>query len=304
MNRYKTYWGVLWVLLLGMVLGAGAVQAEERLKPFVLASAGPGTLDAKVQEVKEALKKGGFEVIGEYSPYENAVVIVATNDELKAAAMKTPRGAYGAIVRIGVTQVGDQVQVSYANPIYFQHAYRMDADLGPVAQKLGQVLGHEKTFGSEKGLTPKKLRKYHYMFGMEYFDEPYELGTFADHAAAVDAVEKGLAAKRGGVSKVYRLDLAPEVTLFGVSISGDEVDEKAGERFQMGVVDFEELKKTAYLPYEVLVIGGKVEAPHMRFRMAVHMPDLSMMGKHSFMKVKASPPLVEKALKAMVGAGG
>ncbi len=304
MNKLTSYRGVLWVLLLGLVMATGAVQAAERLKPFVLASAGPGTVDAKAKEVKEALQKGGFEVIGEYSPYENAVVIVATSDELKAAARKTPRGAYGAIVRIGVTQVGDQVQVSYANPVYFQYAYRMDADLTPVAEKLGQVLGHEKEFGSDKGLTPKKLRKYHYMFGMPYFDEPYELGSFPDHAAAVKAVEEGLAAKRGGVRKVYRLDLSPDVTLFGVSITGEGVDEKAGERYQMGVVDFDELKKTAYLPYEVLVLGNKVEAPHMKFRMAVHMPDLSMMGEHSFMKVRSSPPLVEKALKTMVGAGG
>ncbi|HHB12441.1 MAG TPA: hypothetical protein ENK62_04510 [Chromatiales bacterium] len=301
MRKIRSVLKTCMVLGLGLLMVAGAVQAEERLKPFVLASTGPGTLEAKAQEVKEALKKGGFEVIGEYSPYENAIVIVATNDALKAAARKTPRGAYGAVVRVGVTRVGDQIQVAYANPRYFQYAYRMDADLTPVAQKLGEVLGHQKEFGSEKGLTPKKLRKYHYMFGMPYFDEPYELGEFPSHQAAVEAVEKGLAAKRGGVSKVYRLDLDPNTTLFGVSISGDAVDEKAGEKFQMGVVDFGELKKTAYLPYEVLVLGNKVEAPHMKFRMAVHFPDLSMMGEHSFMKVKSSPALVEKALKQMVG---
>ncbi len=302
MTRIRGVWSA-WAawFAIGLLLAAGAVHAEQRLKPFVLASAGAGTLQAKAREVENALEKGGFEVLGSYSPYDNAVVIVATNDALKKAALKTPRGAYGAVVRIGVTQVGDQVQVAYANPVYFQHAYRMEGDLTPVAQQLAQILGHEKDFGSETGLTPKKLRKYHYMFGMEYFDEPYELGQFANHQAAVEAVEKGLAAHRGGTKKVYRLDLSPDVTLFGVSITGEGIDPKAGEQFQMGVVDFGELKKTAYLPYEVLVTGDKVEAPHMRFRMAVHMPDLSMMGEHSFMQVKSSPPLVEKALKAMVG---
>jgi hypothetical protein len=38
----------------------------------------------------------------------------------------------------------------------------------------------------------------------------------------------------------------------------------------------------------------------MRFRMAVHFPDLSMMGKHSFMTLMPSPKAIEKALKGAV----
>jgi hypothetical protein len=231
-------------------------------------------------------------------------VIVVTSDELKAAAGKTKRGGYGAVARIGITRVGDQLQVAYVNPVYIQNAYRMDADLSGVADKLAKALGSKQTFGSEDGLKPKALRKYHYMFGMEYFDDPYELGEFASHEQAVEAIEKGLAEKRGGVSKVYRLDLPGDVTLFGVSLSaGPSNDKYRDDTFQMGVVDFRDLKGTAYLPYEILVRGKEVEALHMRFRMAVHFPDLSMMGDHSFMRVKSSPPAIEKALLEVTGKG-
>lgn len=284
-----------------LAMAASGVQAGETLQPFVLASISTGELDAKVGETRNALGGAGFDVVGEFSPYDNATVIVATSDELKKAASGSDHGGYGAVVRVGVTKVGDQVQVAYVNPVYVQHAYRMDADLSGVADKLSGALGAEKTYGSEDGLTPKALRKYHYMIGMEYFDDPYELGSFDSHAAAVESLEKGLAEKRGGVSKVYRIDLSEDVTVFGVAMSEADGDKFRSDSYQMGIVDFEDLKKTAYLPYEVLVKGNDVEALNMRFRMAVHFPDLSMMGDNSFMKVKASPPAVGKALKAAAG---
>ena len=46
--------------------------------------------------------------------------------------------------------------------------------------------------------------------------------------------------------------------------------------------------------------GAEVEALHMRFRMAVHFPDLSMMGEHGFTKLMSSPGATEDALEEMV----
>ncbi len=72
------------------------------------------------------------------------------------------------------------------------------------------------------------------------------------------------------------------------------------DAYQMSVVDFKEYKSSAYLPYQVLVVDGEVIALHMRFRMAVHFPDLSMMGKHSFMTLMPSPKAIQGALTAAV----
>ena len=38
----------------------------------------------------------------------------------------------------------------------------------------------------------------------------------------------------------------------------------------------------------------------MRFRMAVHFPDLSMMGEHGFTKLMSAPGATQDALKDMV----
>lgn len=288
-------------------LMAGGVQAAEYFKPFVLASKGPGDFNTKVEETRAALKSAGFEILGAYSPYsntfvDNAEVIVVTNPELKKVAGMSEYGGFAAPWRVAVTQVGGEIQVSYVNPSYLANAYRLKADLEGVSTALRNALGAEDTFGSDKGLTARKLRKYHYTFGMEYFDDVYKLAEYSSHKQAVDTLEKNLAAGVAGVTKVYRLDLPNDVTVFGVARKApSEEDVDMDEKHIMSVVDFESLKGTAYLPYEILVDGNKVVALHMRFRMAVHYPDLKMMGSNSFMNIMPSPNAIQKALTAVAG---
>ncbi|HHJ13198.1 MAG TPA: hypothetical protein ENJ79_02315 [Gammaproteobacteria bacterium] len=296
------------LLLFGVMFAApgGTAQAAERFKPFVLAFRGNADFDAKVSEVRRNLEAAGFRVVGEYTPYENvhvdkAHVIIVTSEELIKAAGMSKMGGFAAPWRISITKVGDEVQVAYPNPVYIANAYRMKTDLANVQDALRRALGAIETYGSKKGLTARKLRKYHYTFGMEYFTDPYELAEYGSHQEAVEALEKNLAAGIGGVTKVYRLDLPNGQTVFGVARKAGEKnpDEHMDDAWIMGNVDFEALKTTAYLPYEILVDGNKVVALHMRFRMALHRPDLKMMGKNSFMNIMPSPKAVGLALKAV-----
>jgi hypothetical protein len=292
------------MLLVLTVLGMGSVNAAtERLKPFVLASVSTGDMKAKITEVKTALINQGFRLIGEYTPYQDAHIVIVTSDELLKLAAKTKRGGYAAAQRVSVTKVNGQIQVAYVNPIYVQYAYHVNGDMTPVEAKLKNALGAQESFGSKKGLKPKKLKKYHYTFGMEYFDEPYEFKTFNSHAAAVAAVEQGLAAGKGDLGQVFQLDIpGTQMTLFGVSMkAGPDGNKNMDDAYQMGIIDFEDVKKTAYLPYTILVNGRDVEALHMRFRAAVHFPDLSMAGENSFMKVMSSPGAIEKTIWELFG---
>jgi hypothetical protein len=160
----------------------------------------------------------------------------------------------------------------------------------------------ESCGGGDKKMTAKKISKYHYMFGMQYFDDPSVLGSFASHEEAVAAVENGLARADDALTQVYRIDIPnTDQTIFGVGMKMTNQDEEdLDSEFQMNVVDFEGCKKRAYFPYEVLVKGSEVEALHMRFRMAVHFPNLSMMGKHGFTKLMSAPGAIENALEQMV----
>ncbi|GAB1414217.1 hypothetical protein MASR1M97_29530 [Candidatus Desulfobacillus denitrificans] len=281
----------------------GGVHAQDAvLKPFVLASKGPGEVAAKADEVKAALAKNGFTVAGSYSPYPNAVVIAVTNDELRGTAAKSEHGGFGAAQRVSVTKVGNEVQVAYTNPVYLANAYRMAGDLKDTSAALQAALGRIEEFGA-KGLTAAKLRKYHYTFGMEYFDEPNEFVKYASYEEALKAVEAGLAAGKYGVTKVYRVDVAgKKETLFGVAMKGEgETGKFMDDKYIMSEIDFKDVRSTAHLPYDILVSDNKVYALYARFRIAISFPDLSMMGANSFMNIMKSPEAIREALALTAG---
>jgi len=278
-----------------------ALAQETVLKPFVLASQGPGDLAQKLEATKAALANAGFTVAGSYSPYAGAAVIGVTNDELRSTAAKSELGGFGAVMRVALTKVKDQVQVSYTNPVYVANAYRMAGDLKDTAAKLQAALGRMQEFGAE-GLTPAKLRKYHYAFGMEYFNEPNTLATYGSYDEALKAVETGLAAGKQGVTRVYRVDVAgKKETLFGVAMKGEGDNKYMDDKYIMSEIDFKDVKSTAHLPYDILVSGNKVYAQYARFRIAISFPDLSMMGANSFMNIMKAPEAMRAALALTVG---
>ena len=165
-----------------LLMATTVAVAKETFQPFVLASVENADYQQTVATTVEKLTNAGFTILGQYVPFGNNTVIIATSDEaLKVAAM-SKRGAYGAPQRIAVSQYGDEVEVSYANPLYFEKAYWLKGSLAGVDKALRAALGYVKTFGSENGLTAKKLKKYHYMFSMPYFDDPYEYDEYDSHS--------------------------------------------------------------------------------------------------------------------------
>jgi len=288
------------VLLSVLFLLSGSALADVILKPFVLASKSAGTMAEKSAQVKSALTAAGFSIVGDYSPYSGANIIIVTNDELKKNAAASEFGGYGAAQRVSLTEAGNMIQVSYTNPVYMANVYRMSGDLSGVSAALAKALERVEEFGAQ-GMTAKQARKYHYTFGMEYFDEPSILATYASHDEALKAVDLGLANNRYGVSKVYRVDVpGKQESVFGVAMKGSGDSQYMDDRFIMSEIDFREVKSTAHLPYEVLVSGNKVYALYARFRIAIDFPDLSMMGKNSFMNIMKSPEAIRGALEKTV----
>lgn len=282
-----------------LLLAAGSAgAADSKLKPFVLASRGPGDPAQVAAETKAKLASAGFEIVGSYAPFRGAIVLAVTSADLQAAAAQQRFGGYAAVQRVTVTKVDDEVQVAFTNPVYMAAAYRMKADLAPVASKLGAALGHVEEYGPKDGKSPKELRNYHYMVSMPYFDEPWTLAKFPSQAEAIAAVEGGLQAKKGRTKKVYRVDVSPDETVFGVALA-----EGCGADWNvMKEIDVKPVRSTGHLPYEVLVSKGEVFALHAKFRIAVNFTDLSMTGDHSFMRIRCAPDSIEGTLKKVVGA--
>lgn len=299
------------ILGLVLILASPVAIAAEGLKPFVLAA----TIDDKTlaeagSEIEAKLQKAGFDVIGQYSPYENTVILVFTSMELRELATRSKRGGYGAALRVSLTRNDNRIELAYTNPLYWANAYRMQADAASIATQLKSTLGFEQDFGSgDLSLSASDLRKYHYTFMMEYFDDPSVLNYFDSHQQAVASVRENLARQVASSNQVFELRLGNDInqvpmTLFGVGLSGVDADDCSGDAYIMGRIDKDSPRHSAHLPYEILVYGNQVEALYGRFRIALSWPHLPMIASDTgatFFSIMCAPGAIEKALTEVAG---
>jgi len=282
----------------GILFTSTAMAEQPWLKPYTLTSNAKGTVAEQVKVTQAALQGAGFEIAGTYQPYPSAAVISVTNDNLKGAAAKTEFGGYGAVIRVALTQAGENVQVSYMNPEWMKASFRMKGDLSATSAALTKALGKGKIFGAEDpGWKADQLAEFHFTIFMPYFDDPFELVSHGSYEAAIKKVEAGLAAGKGGTAKIFRVDIpGKKQTLYGVAL--DKTSGSAGDQHIMSRIDNTDLKQTAHLPYGLLVSGNNVYALHAKFRIANSFPDLTM---GTFFKIEDAPDAIEKALATAAG---
>jgi len=286
-----------------LLYAASGIAADAKLKTYILAAKKSDSVAAVTAATKSKLSEAGFEIVGEYSPYDTATILIVTNNTLKSNAAESDFGAFGAAQRVTITKADNEVQVAFTNPTYMSHAYRMKSDLSAVTSKLKNVLGDKGEFGPDEGVEAKDLRDYQYKWLMPYFDDRLKLAEYGNQQIAIEKVEAALAKNnKGGVKKVYRIDLAgKEESVIGVSMTGPDNLECSGDKYIMDKIDFKKLKSTGHLPYEVVISKGTVYALPAEFRIAISFPDLSMMGSNSFASIMCAPTAINEALALGVG---
>ena len=298
-------------LCLILLFASPVAIATESLKPFVLAEViEDGTLATASAEAEEKLKSAGFEVIGQYSPYDDSIILIFSSAELRELATRSVRGGYGAALRVSLTRNNGKIELAYTNPLYWANAYRMQADVDSIAAKLKSLLGYQQSFGSgDLSLTASDLREYHYTFMMEYFDDPSLLNYFDSHQQAAATVRDNLARGVSASTRIYELKLGSdingkEMTLFGVGLNGTDQDDCSSDAYIMSHIDKDSPRHSAHLPYEILVYGDRVEALYGRFRIALSWPHLPMMASDTgatFFSIMCAPGSIEDALVAIAG---
>lgn len=296
---------LLFILLILTVTGfvPGYAYSETRLKPFILAETiNSSSLDALSKTTRNKLRKNGFEVLGEYTPYANTRILVISNTELRRQASRSEYGGYGAVQRVAISKTPTNFQISYTNPAYMAQAYRMKSDLNHIADKLATALGRKQSFGSKQGLTVQELRKYRYEVLMPYFTDRMQLADYNTQQEAIDYIERSLKKNTEGVKKVYRIDIpGKQETVIGVQLTGRKKDDCSSDQYIMSRVDFGLLKASAHLPYEIMISNGHVYALFAEFRIAISFPDLSMVGKQSFATIICAPQALETTLVKVAG---
>lgn len=294
---------IVFIGLLFFSSAANSTESKVLLKPFSLAKIYKNEkLSQVADKVRLQLINAGYKIIGTYSPSEKIDILIISNATLVNAASKSRYGGFGAALRVSLSQVKADVQVAHNNPTYMAIAYNMKSYLSATRKKLAKTLGYVKDFGG-KGIPANELGDYNYAFGLEGFFGFMELAEHKSHQLALAAVEKGFSRKFKKMEKVYRIDLPnKKQSVFGVSLKSDSKElALLNDKFVMDIIDSKEVKHSAHLPYELMVVDKRVMMMHPHFRIAVNFPDLRMFGKHSFAKLMDLPYLYEEYFIQLAG---
>jgi hypothetical protein len=272
--------------------------AASALQPYVAADkVTAGDVKSVMAAAEQKLSSAGFTVIGRHLPpgLPQYGSLVVTDAGLTDAIRQIGGSAViGAPIRVGVKADGS---VSYVNLDYWERAYlranyaKADAAVKAASAKLAQALGSGQPMGGD--VPADNLAKYHYMMGMEYFDERSELKEYPDFDAAVKAVQGNLAEGVAQTAKVYEVVMPEQkVAVFGVAMN----DKDKGEGWWVNKIGPDHI---AALPWEVYVVNGKVYGLYGRYRTALGWPELGM---GQFMGIMSHPDTTRKMLESVAGA--
>lgn len=290
------------VLVIGLTTAAGQ---EGNLQPYLLHQVTTGNLTQTADQVAASLEAAGLQVLGRYQPAGDSLrlVLAITGDDLLAAvADGKPSAGFAAALRVAITRQDGQLVVSSQNPHYWANAYfqsdypavagRIDAFTELLVKTLsGDQSGGGSAFGSDQDLDADDLRRYHYMFGMPYFEDLVELATFPSFDEAVATIEANLASSQVA-HQVFQVQVPGKaIRLYGIALGGER-----GEGRFLPIIDIADQKHTAFLPYGLLVMDGEVVMLHGRFRIALSYPDLTMA---TFTKIMATPGDIKKMMQAL-----
>lgn len=256
-----------------------------------------GDLTQAMQAVEQKLGAAGFSLLGRDTPRTlpgYGVVVVTDRGLTQAITQLGGDSVVGVPIRVGVQRDGT---VSYIDLEYWERAYvradysRVEAATRAARARLEGALGNTGSFGGD--VSAFDLSKYHYMLGMEYFEDRNVLKEYASYEDAVKAVRDNLGAHVAQVEKVYEATW-PErrLAVFGVSMP----DPDAGEGWWVNKIGADHI---AALPWEIFIVDGKVMALYGRFRTALAWPDLGM---GQFMTIRNHPDSTRRMLKAVAGA--
>lgn len=268
------------------------------LSPYTQANKIPAAdLKSVMATVEGMLQAEGFSVVGRHTPGGipgHGVVVVTEKGLLEAIRAMGGMAIIGAGIRVGVKSDGT---VSYMNPEYWYRAYyrkdfsKAERAVKTVQEKLARALGAGKGFGGDVDSTD--LQSYRYMIGMERFDsDKNELNTHASFELAVKTVQDNLSKSVAHTAKVYEVIMPDKkLAVFGVAMN----DAKRGEGWWVKKIGADHI---AALPWEMVVVNGKVFSLYGRYRTALAWPTLGM---GTFMGISDHPDSTAEMLTLVAG---
>lgn len=284
-----------------MLLSCSAMRAVQPFYDF-------GTFNKPVQElmaeVTKTLLNHDFELIGMFHPAndDSLCVIVFTCDELTSMATGVAdRGAFGAALKVGLINNGDQTSVTMLNPNYFAHAYfnekANDDEVKFMTAKIDSLALNAMscfslspmTYGYD--LSIQELREFRYMPTMAGFEDVIEVCTYDEFLEAVTTIKFKLLNETPDCELIYELSFEDkEIAVFGVSFKGDLLFEDK----LLGLVGNHCLSS---LPFEILVQGNVAYILNPKFRIPLYKPDISWLKLMKIIKLSSE---ITDAMKEII----
>jgi len=251
-------------------------------------------------KVKEAIKLGGFEVIGEYHPGENnnLYVICFTNNKLRNLSLEfKDRGALASVLKAGLVEKDGKVTLSIVNPEYMFLAY-WGNQLNGQQSKLTKISDEAKAAFSSMGklspmggnLEKDDLIDYHYKVMMPYFDDPDDLENYDSFEEGLKIIRANLKEGKGNTVKVYEQVFADKkIAIFGVGL----LNKEEGEAHFLPIIGEDHV---ANMPYEIILQGTEATMLAGKYRIALFWPELTM---GTFMKIMSTPGDIEDTMEGL-----
>lgn len=278
------------------------ISAQESLSPYFKVAEMEMSVAEASQQVRDAIKSNGYDIIGEYNPAhdENLFVVCFTNQELRGLSLQfSDRGPLASVMKAGFVKENGKVTITLLNPEYMFLAYwgeqlnGQDELLVLTSEKVKNIFKDFGTLENYGGEVKKKdLPGYHYMMMMPYFDDPDELNEFSSFEQGLEIIRKNLDNKKGNTYKVYE-QVFPnkKIAVFGIALWDDET----GEAHFLEAVGKGHI---ANLPYEIILQEKTATMLAGKYRIALYWPELSM---GTFMKIKSTPSEIEETMEGLTG---
>lgn len=291
-------------------IGFSLLYSEDvKYKPYILAGIEKGEMNAAVAKIEKLLTDNGFEIAGKYSPLKDAnrVVICTTHETIRKSVKKYGDIiAFAAVMKFALYKEKDNIEICYQNPVYWGNAFyrnkfpEVEQDYNVLNFKIVNMFKKlavvkNKPYGSEKGLTAKKLRKFHFMVFMPYFDDVTTLAKNTNYEEVNKTIDKNFAKKVAQAEKVYSISFpGKKITLYGAALFHPE----EGENYYVPKLDVRGFaKQFGTLPYDFLVLKDRVVMMHGKYNVPLAVPDAGM---GTFMKMMSGHSNTKKALTAIV----
>ncbi len=298
----KNIFKIIIISCISIVFAQNLLFADGGLVAFYKLGNQKGSIEDLESKISIALKSENFEIIGCYHPAKdtNLLVITFTRQDLIALTLKIGNNSIMAgIMRIGLIQTNDSVEISLLNPEYLFYAYlrdetqKFEIELNQISLDIKSSLfeiGNDFKPFITSSLTENELKEYRFLVHNPKFTDAVSIMEFDSFEHGVEIIQKNLQARKDETYKVYEMVFKDKkIAIFGIGLQ----DSRTGEANFL-----EKLGKShlAALPYELVLVDKKATMLHGKFWFPLYWSDLSM---SEYRKIYKTPRDIEETMKSI-----